>query len=154
MLTQQEADTFLAMPKHVFGAPRVVFPEPGETITLDLRSADDREFFQLDIERGRRIQEKWKLQLRYRETTILLRLDIGGSGHSNPDKAPNKRLSTYEGIVIPAPHLQQYVEGYHDGWATPPLPQAFTNTNDVAVTWSDFLRYCQIDYVPLQGGLL
>lgn len=154
MLTQEEADSFLAMRKRVFGVTTVDFPEPGKTVTLDLRSEDEREFFQLDIEHGRRILEKWKLQLRYRETTILVRLDIGGSGHSNPDKAPNRQLSRYEGIVIPTPHLQQYVEGYHDGWATPPLQQDFTNTNDVAVTWSDFLRYCQVHYVPLQGGLL
>ena len=147
MLSQAEADDLIAMDKYLVNPSQsIIFPFPGQTEVLALESADGRERFQLDLERGGHTQ-RWKLQLRNRSVYILVRLEVGGPGHSNPKKAPNRYLSRYEGQRIPTPHLQRYVEGFNDGWATPP-PPAFTNIGDVATTWVEFLQYCNIVGAP------
>jgi hypothetical protein len=152
MLTQAEADTLIAMKKHPLRTNEEIhFPFPGSTERIELVSADGRERFILDLERGR-LADKWKLQLRYRSTYILVRLDINGPGHLNPRNAPHRRLSRYAGRRIPTPHIQQYVEGFGDNWALP-LPQQFTDPSDVSITWREFLQYCNIVDTPnLQGS--
>ena len=152
MLSQAEADALINMPKQfdegiMKGTRMIELPVPGDTATFDLLSLDERERFQLDIERGRRAKDKWKIQLRYRGTEILTRLDIGGAAHSNPAKAPTRRLAQFEGMRIPCPHLQRYVEGFGDSWAVP-LPPQFTNPDDVPLTWSQFLDYCKVTLPP------
>lgn len=154
MLGQQEADDLIAMDKQLVDPRRMVqFPIPGSTEDIPLESLDGRERFQLDIECGR-LNDKWKLQLRYRSAYILVRLDIGGGGHRNPRNAPTGRLAQYEGKTINTPHLQRYVEGYDDQWAIP-VPPEFTNPNDIDITWRQFLNYCHIIVIPpLQGRLM
>ena len=63
MLSQQEADDLIAMEK-VIETTALEFPIPGDTLTLLAQSADGTERFQLDIERGRRNESRWKMQLR------------------------------------------------------------------------------------------
>ena len=113
MLSQSQADSLISLNK-VMGNTVIRFPNPGQTLTLAASSADGREPFQLDIERGRRDRNKWKMQLRYRNVEILVRIDIGGPAHPNPRKAPSRYLAQFEGQRIPTPHLQQYVEGFGD----------------------------------------
>ena len=151
MLSQAEADSLIAMEKKVDkGITEIRFPIPGDTVTIPLTSFDGRERFLLDIQRGRRVASNWGLQLRYRGTEILVRVDIGGASHPNPPNAPSRNLSPYEGKRIPTPHLQRYVEGYGDTWAVP-LPGQFTNPRDDALTLEQFLKYCCVaDYPPLQ----
>ncbi len=141
------------MPKVLGNASQSLqLPKPGSTISIPLISKDGRERFLLDIERGRANSNKWKLQLRYRNVNILVRLDIGGAGHVNPPNAPNPSLSAYANKYIPTPHLQRYIEGFNDGWALP-IPSVFTNLKDVGITWQEFLRYCNIEGAPpLQGS--
>jgi hypothetical protein len=67
---------------------------------------------------------------------ILLRLDVDGPPHTNPD-----------GTEVPTPHLHVYREGYGDKWALP-LPAAFTDTGNLVNTLREFLRYCNVDPLP------
>jgi len=79
---------------------------------------------------------KCTYQERYEVIEILLRLDVGGSPHENPD-----------GEEVPAPHLHVYREGYGDKWAYP-VPPEFTDTSNLGKTLSEFLKYCNIQPIP------
>ena len=154
MLTQAEADHLITIDKQFSDTRQsITFPSPRQTITASLESLDGRERFQLDIETGS-LAKRWKLQLRYRNTEILVRLDMGGPDHLNPANAPNRNLPTYAGKRIETPHMQRYVEGYNDKWALP-LPPQFAPLDDVNVIWREFLKYCTIIVIPaLQGRLI
>jgi hypothetical protein len=68
---------------------------------------------------------------------ILLRLDIDGPPHVNPD-----------GVEVPSPHLHVYREGYGDKWAEP-APADFSDTSNLPRTLEDFLKYCKVERIPL-----
>ncbi len=142
-LTQTEADALIAMEKHRANASRSDFPLGGESVSLPLESADRREQFLLDMSRGRIDLRKVKMQTRGRQVVVLVRLDLSGAPHRNPDDAE-----------IPAPHLHLYREGYGDKWAIPLPAEHFRDPNDVWITFEDFLRYCNITQPPhVERGL-
>lgn len=150
MLSQQRADELIAMEKLMAG-DTFDFPIPGETLTIPAQSLDGRERFQIDIERGSRNLSKWKMQLRYRNIDILVRLDIGGPAHPNPRKAPSRFLAQFEGLRTPTPHLQKYVQDFADSWAIPAPPE-FTDLADQLVTWNQFMHYCNVTQAPTAQG--
>ena len=142
-LTQAEADALIAMEKHRVNEELRDFPANGEVIVLPLQSADQREQFLLDLSRGRIDLRKVKMQTRGRQVVVLLRLDLGGAPHRNPD-----------GEEIPVPHLHIYREGYGDKWAEPVPADRFDNLADIWQTLSDFMGYCNITQPPrIQRGL-
>lgn len=142
-LTQAEADALVAMEKHSANEARSDFPLRGESVSLPLESADRREQFILDLSRGRIDLRKVKMQNRGRQVVVLVRLDLGGAPHRNPDDAE-----------IPAPHLHLYREGYGDKWAIPLPAEHFRDPSDVWTTFEDFLRYCNITRPPdIERGL-
>lgn len=98
----------------------------------------------LDVNRRGKIKlTKCTYQERYAIIEILLRLDIGGPPHENPD-----------GAEVPSPHLHVYREGYGDKWAVPTPPE-FGNTGDLAGTLQDFMQYCRIQEIPaIQRGVV
>ena len=136
-LTQAEADALIAMEKHRVTDERTDFPMGGESKILPLQSADKRERFLLDLNRGRINLQKVKMQTRGRKVIVLVRLDLAGAPHRNPD-----------GEDIPAPHLHIYREGYGDKWAIPVPADQFRTTDDVWMAYEDFLRYCNITQPP------
>jgi hypothetical protein len=93
ILTQSDADALIAPEKHRVNDERHIFPMSG-SIVIGLQSPDKREQFLLDISRGRIDLQKCTYQNRARQVIILVRLDLGGSPHRNPD-----------GEEIPGPHL-------------------------------------------------
>jgi hypothetical protein len=142
MLTQAEADSLIQMQK-VFANPRTIFMRPGLDETHEL-IGDNREKFLLDLWRGMIRLSKIKYQTRGRKVIILVRLDIDGSPHSNPD-----------GQKIQGSHLHVYREGYEDKWAFPLDPTVFNNPSDINQTFHDFCQYCNINEIPpFQVGLL
>lgn len=142
-LTQAEADALITMEKHRVNEELSDFPANGEAIVLPLQSADQREQFLLDLSRGRIDLRKVKMQNRGRQVVVLVRLDLGGAPHRNPDDEE-----------IPAPHLHIYREGYGDKWAVPVPADRFGNLADIWQTLSDFMGYCNITQPPrIQRGL-
>jgi len=137
ILTQAEADALIAMEKHRISEDRSDFPIGGQSVVLQLQSSDKREHFLLDLSRGRIDLLKVKMQNRARQVVVLVRLDLGGAPHRNPD-----------GEEIPAPHLHVYREGYGDKWAFPVPADRFAKTNDVWATLEDFMRFCNITQPP------
>ena len=136
-LTQAEADALIAMEKHRVTEERTDFPMGGESKVLPLQSADKRERFLLDLNRGRINLQKVTMQTRGRQVIVLVRLDLAGAPHRNPD-----------GEDIPAPHLHIYREGYGDKWAIPVPADQFCTTDDVWMAFEDFLQYCNITQPP------
>ena len=64
---------------------------------------------------------------------VLLRLDIDGPPHRNPD-----------GEEIPCPHLHTYREGFGVKWAIPAPIHRYPNTLDLLSTFEAFLLECNI----------
>lgn len=142
-LTQAEADALIAMEKHRINEDRGDFPMGGQSLVLPLQSADKREQFLLDLSRGRIDLLKVKMQNRGRQMVVLVRLDLGGAPHRNPDDEE-----------IPAPHLHVYREGYGDKWAIPVPADRFTATTDHWTTLDEFMRFCNITQPPhIERGL-
>ncbi|MEK6301138.1 MAG: hypothetical protein AABO41_10485 [Acidobacteriota bacterium] len=142
-LTQAEADALIAMEKHRVNEDRADFPMGGQSLVLSLQSPDKREHFLLDLSRGRIDLLKVKMQNRARQVVVLVRLDLGGAPHRNPDDEE-----------IPAPHLHVYREGYGDKWAIPVPADRFTATTDLWTTLEEFMRFCNITHPPrIERGL-
>ena len=142
-LPQAEADALIAMEKHRINEDRSDFPMGGQTLVLPLQSSDKREQFLLDLSRGRIDLLKVKMQNRGRQVVVLVRLDLGGAPHRNPDNEE-----------IPAPHLHVYREGYGDKWAIPIPADRFTATTDLWTTLEEFMGFCSITQPPhIERGL-
>ena|ERR1035437_9214056 len=136
-LTQLEADALIAVEKHRADDTLRQYPAPGGLITVPLQSADKREQFLLDIRRGRIDLLKVTHQNRARQVVVLVRLDLGGAPHRNPD-----------GEEIPCPHLHIYREGFGDKWAVPAPVNKFPHSSEVWRTFHDFMSYCNITKPP------
>ena len=142
-LTQAEANALIAMEKHSTDNTRYSYPNRGDFFTALLASPDRREQFLLDLRRGRIDLLKVTHQNRARVVVVLVRLDLGGSAHRNPD-----------GEEVPCPHLHVYREGFGDKWAMPMPSDKFSNTSDLWRTLQEFLNYCNITKPPMIDKVL
>lgn len=136
-LTQQEADALIQMEKHRANNIAWTFPANGDRLEIPLISANKRENFLLDIRRARIDLAKITYQHRSRQIVRLLRLDLGGPPHRNPD-----------GQEMPCPHLHVYREGFHDKWAFPIDSQKFSDISDRDRALDDFMRLCNVTVRP------
>jgi hypothetical protein len=84
-ITQAEADALIAMEKQCIDDKRWLFPGPGERLAIPLTSLDKRENFMLDLTRAQIRLTKATYQNRARQVIILMRLDLDGPPHRNPD---------------------------------------------------------------------
>jgi hypothetical protein len=136
-LTQSRADELIAIEKHATDAEVRDYPAPGGKLTAPLVSFDGAEQFLLDVTRGQ-ISLNVSHQTRHRKTTVLVRLDLTGAWHRNPDDTE-----------IPTPHIHLYQEGYDDKWAYSLPPGVFGDLADLFRTLQDFMTYCNITHPPL-----
>lgn len=151
MLTQFEADALVDMQKKRAGEEMYDFPLVGETLSIPIISVDARESFLIDISRAIIRLTKCTYQKRYQGVIILVRLDIDGPPHSNPEvlTVPLSRLEPYNGKTVSCPHLHLYVEGFMDRWAIPAPSETFPKMEDIYATLDDFFRYCNVLEPPL-----
>jgi hypothetical protein len=137
MLDQPTVDALLRLDKLLGSGAAIDFPCFGSAEELEVKSSDGGETFLIDVNRRGRIKiSKCTYQERYNVIEILLRLDIDGPPHQNPD-----------GTEVPCPHLHIYREGYADKWAQP-IPADFTNPADLIATLREFLGYCRLQNIP------
>ena len=132
-LSQAEADALIAMEKLPVDDKPLKFPDPGGRLAIPLVSTDKREYFVLDVQRNRIKVAKATFQERTRQVVTLMRLDIAGAPHRNPD-----------GIEIPCPHLHIYREGYGDKWAVPAPRDRYPDVANLFAALESFLRHCNI----------
>lgn len=136
MLTQAEADALIVMPKR-FVNPCAISLPPGLDETHELIGDDQRERFLLDLWRGTMRLSKYKMQARGRIIVVLVRLDINGAPHTNPD-----------GQLLDGTHLHIYQEGFDDKWAYPIDPEQFHDLDNAGFAFEDFCRFCHIGGIP------
>jgi hypothetical protein len=139
-LTQDEAANLMAMEKRAVDDKDLFFPRPGEGLAIPLTSLDKRENFMLDVTRAQIKLTKATYQNRARAVIILMRLDLDGPPHRNPD-----------GKEIPCPHLHIYREGFGDKWAVPAPIARYTNTLDLFSTFEAFMQQCK-NHRPAQNS--
>ena len=104
---------------------------------------NDRESFLLDVWRGTLRLTKLKFQHRMRTAIVLVRLDVDGAPHTNPD---GKRLL--------GTHLHLFKEGYDDRWAYPVDQSKFTLLRDPGTTFQEFCSFCKIESPPPVQGVI
>jgi len=143
MLTQPEADQLILMSKHFVRPPASITIPTGADDTYELASADDREKFLLDVWRGTFRLTKLKFQNRARTVVVLVRLDVDGAPHTNPD-----------GQKLSGTHLHLFKEGYEDRWAYPVDPMVFRLLRDPGATLQDFCAFCKIESPPPIQGVI
>ena len=136
-ITQAEADALIAMEKQRVDDKVWTFSRPGESRAIPLTSSGKRENFILDINRAQIKLTKATYQNRARQAIILMRLDLDGPPHGNPD-----------GREIPCPHLHVYRAGYGDKWAVPAPPERYTDPLNLFSTLEVFMRDCNIISPP------
>lgn len=142
-ITQSEADALIALEKIRVDDKAWSFPNPGEQLLIPLSSVDKRETFTLDITRSRIKLTKASYQNRAHQAIILIRLDVDGPPHRNPD-----------GVEIPCPHLHIYREGFGDKWAQPAPVICYANTRDLYSTMWAFIGQCNVTQAPqIERGL-
>jgi hypothetical protein len=142
-LTQLEADGLIAMEKHRTDDKEWRFPGPGQRLSIPLTSADKRENFMLDITRSQLKLTKATYQNRARQVVILMRLDVDGPPHRNPDDEE-----------VPCPHLHIYREGFGDKWAIPAPAARYASTHDLFSTLDAFMQHCNITQTPTINRVL
>lgn len=120
-----------------FERPQTVAMPPGADKTYELVGEDPRERFLLDLWRGTLRLSKLKLQTRGRKIVVLVRVDIDGAPHTNPN-----------GELIGGTHIHRYREGYEDKWAEPLDTAEFSDTSNIEQAYRDFARVCNIVEVP------
>ena len=135
-LSQMEADALIAMPKIPASDEVYDYPHAGK-LSIPLFSEDRRENFSLDIWRSGIVLTKGRYQNRARNIVVLVRLDLGGAPHRNPD-----------GTELPCPHLHIYREGYADKWAIAIPGDKFGNIGDMWQSLADFMAFCAIVRQP------
>ena len=141
MISQNEAEELIKLKKWLTDS-QVVTLKPGQNAAYDLDSSDPAEKFILDIWRGT-ISLKARFQTRARKTVVLVRLDLNGAPHTNPD-----------GEIIKCPHIHVFREGYDDKWAYPVDVKKFSDTSEYSIAFSDFCSYCNISTPNFERTLL
>lgn len=135
MLSPEEIDELLQILKEIkYDKEYFKFPEKGESEKLDVISLDGKKKFIIDITPGskRSNPKKVTYQERFLKDIVLLRLDLYGQFHTNPD-----------GEKISENHLHIIKHGYDDKFAYE-IPKEFINIDDKIDTLINFLEYCKI----------
>ena len=131
-IPQAEADALIEMEKPSVEERNWLFPDPGGRLAIPLVSPDKR-----DITRAQIRLTKATYQNRARQAIILMRLDLDGPPHRNPDDEE-----------IPCPHIHRYREGYGDKWASPAPVDRYPDVEDLFSTFEAFMRHCNITVPP------
>lgn len=136
-LSQAAAAAYIAMQKKCVEKGPFPFPSSGDKLKVPLVSMDGAMQFWLDMTRGRIRLLQVSLLNRVYTSIVLVRLDLDGPPHTNPD-----------GTEIACPHIHLYREGYADKWAEAVPGTAFTNLTDPWTALHDFMRYCNVTQLP------
>ena len=137
-LAQAEADTLRAIEKLLTNPNSVRIPEQGTTKIHPVhyfREEKRNDNMSVSTYRGKIDAMKVSYRLLYNNNIVLIRIDTHDrTKHINPDKT----------VIQPMqPHIHIYSEQYGDKVAYP-LPQEFSNANDIIVLLLDFLSYSNI----------
>ena len=132
-MTKEKAQELIHVMKRILTTGTYYLPAAGNMNSIPLQSIQSsKDRFKVYINRKSTIvPNKYTLQLFYPEEG-LLRIDVNGRPHENPD-----------GTKVSCPHIHFRIKdkGQWDQWAFE-LPAVFGNSEDCATTLKDFLQYC------------
>jgi len=150
MLSQAEADRLIKIEKRREKNDNYNFPAKGEYLTIPIISVDRRDTFIIDVCRHRIRLMKCTYQERFKGNIILIRLDINGPPHINPEVAtvPFSYLNDYNGVRLDCSHLHIYIENFADKWAIPVPEDKFPRIDSLYDTIYDFFNFCNITEIP------
>ena len=138
-MTHAEAQGLIQVLKRLLQSGIIALPQMGRSVKVDLCSVfSEKDRFTVILNRSSRIRkDKYTLLLLYGKDKGLLRIDVGGPAHTNPD-----------GTVIPCPHIhvQQKDAGSWDAWAVE-IPAVFGHVEDRIDTFRTFLQYCHVNHI-------
>lgn len=141
-LTQAEADHLIQMEKHRVSDDVIDFPGPGERVNIPLQSPDRREAFYLDVTRAAVKLTKATFQNRGRQVVVLLRLDIDGALHRNPN-----------GEEVPCPICMCTARDLPINGHSP-YPELSPENRTLYDVLSLFMNHCNVTQPPnVQKGL-
>ena len=142
-LTQDEAESLIAMEKSCVDEKDWVFPPGGDRIAVPLTSLDKRENFMLDVTRAQIKLTKATYQNRSRSVIILMRLDL--------DRPPAPKSRRRRNPLPASAHLSRRLRRQ---MAIPAPMERYTNTLDLFSTFETFMQHCNISEPPkIQKGL-
>ena len=137
-ISDKEAKELLEMEKHYLGDMKYYYPA---NINIPLYSKDEKIEFYIDASANSIKLSKVKYQNRVYNNIVLVRIDIDGPPHRNPD-----------GTIICGSHIHYYKEGYGDRWAEP-LPPGIINGSDDIEKLINFMDFCNVKTKPnIQRG--
>ena len=143
ILSQSEADKLLAVEKETLDKTHIKLPDLGGFSEMKFQSCCGKDIFVLNFTKCSIKLEKKNHNFRFAQNIGLVRLDLNGPPHRNPD-----------GVEIGESHLHLYREGYGLKYACPVPMDKFHNLNDTLETLKDFMTYCNITKKPqLSNGL-
>jgi len=145
-LTDSEVQHLIRLPKRFTDIAQVIIPQSGEfEHRSDLAAIGGRDTFILDISRAAIRMTRCKSQTRYARNIILIRVDLDGSPHENPD-----------GTDVGRSHVHIYRAGWDDKWAYPLSEyKGFASCSTLVELVRSFCRYCGVTSdIPYQEGII
>ncbi len=132
-MTREQAQDLIQVMKKLMLTGTYYFPATGQMNSIPLQSMQSpKDNFTVYVNRKSTIVPgKYTILLHYPQED-LLRIDVNGSEHVNPD-----------GTRVPCPHIHLRTQdtGKWDKWAYD-IPAVFGNTDEYVNTVRDFLQYC------------
>ncbi|MBL3655080.1 DUF6978 family protein [Fulvivirga sediminis] len=148
-LNPSEVKTLFDVAKYPCYSASVEFPTQGEYLEIELQNDTGRIKFQSDISRKNKIVNKATLQLRYKKTYIIRRLDFMGNHTNPPAPAPDKIFYGFEEYVcLREDHIHFYMDGFGERWALPlsKVPEiGITKEDDLYEKMIKFFTYCKVE---------
>lgn len=145
-LTDTEVQRLIRLSKKFADTTEVTVPPSGAfEHSSELVAVEEREAFLLDVSRHAIRITRCKSQTRYARNIILLRVELDGPPHVNPD-----------GTDVGPSHVHVYKEGYDDRWAYPlsNYPE-FLQCSTLVDLVRSFCRYCGVvSVIPYQEGVI
>lgn len=135
----QELIDYLILLDKFFEDEQIKPATRGESKSFALNSSDGRCFFSLDMNRSGQIEYKSSLQTRYLSTNDwIIRLDINGPGHTNPDGSITERthihiLKEIDGNLL---NIGYNIDEIHD--------LLIKNTKNLNEIFEEFCKFCNI----------
>lgn len=135
-LSQEIVEELISCIKNLLHSEDIIYlPSLGTSKELEAISTINSYKYIIDINRKGSINiSKCTYQLRYNKNIPLIRIDLGGPPHKNPN-----------GEKIECPHIHLYVEGYQLKWAYPLESILSYDTNSLIETLISFLEYIHIN---------
>lgn len=138
-MTKNDAQGLIQVMKEIIDKGDFLLPVVNKQNNIRLCSAvSKKDTFRVIINRSGIINpNKYTLLLMYKKDQGLIRIDVNGPKHTNPD-----------GSIVPCPHIHMQTQdtGRWDAWAED-IPAVFGSTNDIVKTVYDFLMYCKANNI-------